>query len=165
MRFSSRFLSTVVRRRSIRETHKVFLDQVKGHGEGKITLEKNARIAVMTLNNSLKRNAVSGTMMNDLADIVDGLPSYRDGIAALIVTGAGNEAFCAGADFSLVKNVVNTPNMGVLMSRFMIDCFEAIRQSGLVSLCYINGSALGSILLDELYIFFLFLIALNFVMH
>lgn len=129
--------------RSIRETHHEFLAKVSNQGTGTISIEKRHRLAVITLNNPSKRNAISGTMMNDLADIVDNLPSFSDNIAALILTGAGTEAFCAGADFSLVKNVVNTPDMGVSMSRFMIDCLETIRQSGLISLCYINGPALG----------------------
>jgi len=56
-------------------------------------------IAVVTIANEPRRNAMTRPMMADLAQLWDRLdtdPSCR----AVILTGAGDKAFCAGADIS-----------------------------------------------------------------
>jgi enoyl-CoA hydratase/carnithine racemase len=132
----------------LREVHAQFLDMVRDQGAGEITFEIDNRIGEIKLRNAKKRNAMSGKMMNDLANIVDeivpekSLPCKYD-ITGLILTGEGDDAFCAGADFHLIKTIVNTSEKGGIMSEFMTDCLERIRQSGVVSLCHINGSAHG----------------------
>jgi ethylmalonyl-CoA/methylmalonyl-CoA decarboxylase len=60
----------------------------------------------------------------------------------LILRGEG-KYFCSGLDFSLAQSTVNTSQRGGLMLDFMTDALNRIRQSGLVSLCLINGPALG----------------------
>jgi enoyl-CoA hydratase/carnithine racemase len=82
--------------------------------------------------------------MYQLADIVDGLSSNQNNdLTCLVIRGVGDDAFCSGASFDLVKNVVNNPLKGKMMAEFMTDCLNRIRQSGLISICYINGPALG----------------------
>ena len=85
--------------------------------------------------------------MFQLADIVDNYITHTslipNDLVCLVIKGSGSDAFCSGASFSLVKNVVNDSNKGKLMAEFMTDCLNRIRQSGLISLCYINGPALG----------------------
>jgi enoyl-CoA hydratase/carnithine racemase len=58
-----------------------------------------SHIAVVTIANEPRRNAMTRAMMSDLAGLWDRLdadPACR----AVIVTGAGEKAFCAGADIS-----------------------------------------------------------------
>ena len=38
---------------------------------------------------------------------------------------------------------MNTPELAILMSQFMTDAFTRLRCSGLVSVCLINGTAVG----------------------
>lgn len=38
---------------------------------------------------------------------------------------------------------MNTPELAILMSQFMTDAFTRLRCSGLVSICLINGTAVG----------------------
>lgn len=57
------------------------------------------RIATVTLHRPEKMNAFTGTMMNELLDAFDRTDADDD-VRAVIVTGSGDRAFCAGADLS-----------------------------------------------------------------
>jgi len=56
------------------------------------------RIALITIDNQAKRNAMSRDMMRELVALWDRL-EVSD-CRAIVVTGAGEQAFCAGADVS-----------------------------------------------------------------
>jgi len=59
--------------------------------------EAERHVVLVTLDNQAKRNAMSRAMLAELADLWDRLaadPSCR----AVVVTGAGDKGFCAGAD-------------------------------------------------------------------
>ncbi|MDX2235144.1 MAG: crotonase/enoyl-CoA hydratase family protein [Hyphomonadaceae bacterium] len=56
-------------------------------------------IATITLNRPEKMNAFTGQMMLDMIAAFD-LTDADDAVKAVIVTGAGDRAFCAGADLS-----------------------------------------------------------------
>lgn len=128
--------------------HDEFLSMVKGHGEGDITLTKHDGYASIVIDNRRKRNSITGRMMFKFACIVDELTGeQRDAqdklLVAVVLTGAGSEAFCSGADLGLAREVLDTPAKGGLMSAFMTDALNRLRQSGLISLCSLNGPALG----------------------
>ena len=55
-------------------------------------------IAQITIDNPAKRNAMSRAMMKDLAGMWDRLEISP--VRAIVLTGAGDKAFCAGADVS-----------------------------------------------------------------
>lgn len=129
--------------------HAEYLSLVSNQGEGNVKMEVLDNVAVLSFSNPSKRNAMSGKMMNNMAELIDQIcddtcpTKLSDRVVGLILKGCGNEAFCAGADFSLVKTIVNTPEKGVLMSQFMTDALNRLRQSRLISVCVINGPALG----------------------
>lgn len=56
-------------------------------------------IATITLNRPEKMNAYTGTMMAEMVDAFDRTDG-NDSVRAVIVTGAGDRAFCAGADLT-----------------------------------------------------------------
>lgn len=56
-------------------------------------------IATITLHRPDKMNAFTGTMMNELIGAFDRTDADDD-VRAVIITGAGDRAFCAGADLS-----------------------------------------------------------------
>ena len=68
-----------------------------------INLEISDGIATLTLNRPEKMNAFTNTMMNEIIDAMD-VTDADDSVRAVIFTGAGERAFCAGADL--------TPNDG-----------------------------------------------------
>lgn len=136
------------------ETHKEFLELVGDVGEGRVKLDmqRYERIAELVIDQPARRNAVSGRMMRQLADAVDhllqsaaaaGEGATKDQPVGLIIRGTGGEAFCAGADLGLVGEVVNTPERGAMMSAFMTDALNRLRQSALISVACLNGTALG----------------------
>jgi enoyl-CoA hydratase len=59
--------------------------------------EAARHVALITIDNQPKRNAMSRTMMAELAEIWERL-SASDDCRCIVVTGAGQRAFCAGAD-------------------------------------------------------------------
>jgi ethylmalonyl-CoA/methylmalonyl-CoA decarboxylase len=133
---------------SLREKHRYFLDSIKAHGAdngGSISLrETSSNLVHICINNSNRRNAISGTMMNDLADIVDmlTLSEQRPAPTCAIVSGSG-DFFSSGADFQLATEYVNTSERGHQMSLFMTDALNRLRRAPIVSVAVINGPALG----------------------
>jgi len=53
-------------------------------------------VTLVTIDNQPKRNAMSRAMLGELAELWDALD--RSGCRAVVLTGAGDRAFCAGAD-------------------------------------------------------------------
>ncbi len=64
-----------------------------------ILLEKDGPIATITLNRPEKMNAYTRVMMQEMIDALDDTDA-DDNIRAVIFTGAGDRAFCAGADLT-----------------------------------------------------------------
>jgi enoyl-CoA hydratase/carnithine racemase len=61
-----------------------------------LTLEREERFAVITLNRP-PANAISEQLVKDLAAALNSVET-DDGVRAVIITGAGDRIFCAGAD-------------------------------------------------------------------
>ena len=64
-----------------------------------IKLESEGAIAVLTLHRPDSMNAFTGKMMYEMIEAFD-ITDADDSIRAVIVTGSGERAFCAGADLS-----------------------------------------------------------------
>ncbi|MGB3753795.1 MAG: crotonase/enoyl-CoA hydratase family protein [Parerythrobacter sp.] len=64
-----------------------------------ILLEKRNRIATLTLDRPDRMNAFTPTMMDELVAAIDETDADDD-VRAVVVTGAGERAFCAGADLA-----------------------------------------------------------------
>lgn len=57
------------------------------------------QIATITINRPEKMNAFTGTMIKEMTDAFDRIDADDD-VRAVVVTGAGDRAFCAGADLT-----------------------------------------------------------------
>ncbi|MDG6077691.1 enoyl-CoA hydratase [Erythrobacter litoralis] len=64
-----------------------------------ITLDIADGIATLTLNRPEKMNAFTSTMMAEMIDAIDATDA-DDTVRAVIITGHGERAFCAGADLT-----------------------------------------------------------------
>ncbi|MEL7452752.1 MAG: crotonase/enoyl-CoA hydratase family protein [Pseudomonadota bacterium] len=64
-----------------------------------IKLEISDGIATLTLHRPEKMNAFTGKMMYEVIEAFD-ITDARDDVKAVIMTGSGEKAFCAGADLS-----------------------------------------------------------------
>lgn len=129
--------------------HAEFLHLVRNHG-GRGSLMQfryvNDKFAEIVFANAAKKNCITGTMMYQLAEIVDQLESdllSSHKPLCLLIRGEGNDTFSSGADLSLVSDLINSPERGAMMYHFMSDALNRIRNSAAISACAINGLALG----------------------
>ncbi|KAG7163573.1 ethylmalonyl-CoA decarboxylase-like isoform X2 [Homarus americanus] len=111
-------------------------------GEGQVSLVKDdvSGIATITLEHAQKKNALSGQMMVQLADITEELFSWSLGKAVILQ--AQGDTFCSGGDLTTVKAISN-PNDGLLMSTLMHNTLTQLYCLPLVTLCLVHGKALG----------------------
>jgi len=123
--------------------HGDFLDLICDHGDGNIHFIPG-KIADIILDNPGKRNALSGKMIVQLIRIIDEIVEDHE-CSSVILRGASSTqpSFCAGLDFSLAKDLINTPERGLEMCMLMTDALTNLRRSHLISLAAIHGPALG----------------------
>ena len=77
-------------------------------GTGKLLVEVSGTIAVVTINNPDKRNALSREIRGALPGVLAALDADPD-VRVLVVTGAGDKAFASGADISEFAELRTTP--------------------------------------------------------
>jgi enoyl-CoA hydratase len=106
-----------------------------------VSYEVDAGVATVTLNNPEKRNMLSAQM---LAELVDAMKSARDAedVRAVVLTGAGDKVFCAGADLGGFA-----ADMPLVQKHFASDLFleffRLMPRLGKPSLCAANGHVLA----------------------
>ena len=103
--------------------------------------EVSGGVATVTLNRPEQRNALSNTL---LAELVDAMETVREdpGVRAVVLTGAGEKVFCAGADlggFAADVPLVDKHFASDLFLRF----FRLMPRLGKPSLCAANGHVLA----------------------
>lgn len=112
--------------------------------EGKrVTLTYKGRIAILTLNRPEHRNALTEAMAQEFQQAVREIKDRSD-LGCVILTGAG-EAFCAGADLSMLMNWMkqDTRTLEQSLNRFY-DAFLTLTDLEIPVLAAINGPAIGA---------------------
>lgn len=98
-------------------------------------------IATVTLNNPEKRNMLSAQM---LAELVAAMKRARDSedVKAVVLTGTGEKAFCAGADLGgfAAEVPLIQKHFG---SDLFVEYFKLMPRLGKPSLCAVNGHVLA----------------------
>jgi enoyl-CoA hydratase len=109
-------------------------------GYENILYEKRDGIAYITFNRPKVLNALNRRTVEELRDA---LLDARDDetVRVLILTGAGEKSFVAGADIG--ELAVQTPVQGKEFSLFGQSVFHLLETMGKPSICAINGFALG----------------------
>jgi enoyl-CoA hydratase len=92
--------------------------------DGNVQLERKNKIAIVTINRESKKNAFDESMFSSLETITDELK--QDLPRAIVITGAGNEAFCSGFDVNpenpLVADILKVlENNDIEPARQLID--------------------------------------------
>jgi enoyl-CoA hydratase len=105
-----------------------------------ITVEERGTLLFVRLNRQDKRNALTRGMLENLTKLFSDL-QQRDDLRAVILTGTGNEAFCAGTDIS---ELAGLDEAGALAAarRGQSAC-EAIELCGVPVIVAVNGTAAG----------------------
>jgi len=105
-----------------------------------VVVEVRGTTAWVTLNRPEVRNALSRQLNLTLAEIASGF-EQRDELRAIVITGAGDKAFCAGADLK-ERRGVSAAETGPYLNAIA----GAINEWGRVrkpTICAMNGSAYG----------------------
>ena len=105
-----------------------------------VKVDTDGGIATVTVNRPEKRNALNAEIVTQLFHTfleLDGDPAVR----AVVLTGAGEKAFVAGADIGELAQM--TPLTGIEVSRAGQDAFRFIETMRMPVIAAINGFALG----------------------
>ncbi|MEL7832465.1 enoyl-CoA hydratase/isomerase family protein [Fodinibius sp. Rm-B-1B1-1] len=106
-----------------------------------ITLEIDERgVATVTINRPKKLNALNDKVLNELADVFKAI-QVDDDIKAVMVTGAGDKAFVAGADIKELRELDN--RSGRMASQKGQQIFQLIEDTRKPVIAAVNGFALG----------------------
>jgi 3-hydroxypropionyl-coenzyme A dehydratase len=98
-------------------------------------------VATVTLNRPEQRNALSAQLLGELVDAV-GKVRDDDAVGSVVLTGAGDKVFCAGADLS--GFAADAPLVHKhFASDLFLEFFRLMPRLGKPSLCAANGHALG----------------------
>lgn len=106
----------------------------------KVLLQKDGNVAIITINNPKALNALSTEVLQDLEAAVLDVKNDKD-IYAVIVTGAGEKSFVAGADIAEMKD--KTVEEAAEYGRFGNKVFRDIETLEKPVIAAINGFALG----------------------
>lgn len=98
------------------------------------------QILTVTINRPDKLNAINATVMRELGEVMQEVYSNEE-IRSVIITGAGQKAFVAGADITEFNGVRED---GTRMSKKGQDIFAGIERSPKPVIAAINGFALGA---------------------
>jgi enoyl-CoA hydratase/carnithine racemase len=93
-----------------------------------------------TINGEARRNALSRAMVSELEGHVARVNRDRS-VRAVVLTGAGTKAFCAGAD--LKERATMSPDEVRAFLDQMRRTFRALELSDCVFVAYVNGAAFG----------------------
>ncbi len=107
---------------------------------GPVRLEVDAGIATVTLDRPEALNAISTELARALAATFEPLATRRD-LRAVVLTGAGDKAFCAGAD---LRERSGLDDHGWFVQREVFRrAFGAVRRCPLPTVAAVVGFALG----------------------
>lgn len=95
-------------------------------------------VCLVTINRPEVRNALSAQVLTDVTAVLDYLRD-DDEVAVLVITGAGEKAFIAGADITQLQHYTPSTALESAMQRV----FNAIEDFPKPTIAAINGFALG----------------------
>ena len=101
-----------------------------------VLLDRHERVAVVTLNDPDRRNALNLELCAEMSDVMDDVEG-DDGVGAVVVTGTP-PAFCAGADLSQLGD---SQREGL---NAIYEGFLRVARSPLPTIAAVNGAAVGA---------------------
>lgn len=105
-----------------------------------IIYESRDSIAIVRLNRPEKLNALSGDMLFELRSAFERI-AHSSEVRAVILTGTGSQAFCAGTDIGELQHL--DAEQARLASRRGQDVGERIEQCPMPVIAAVNGVAAG----------------------
>ena len=108
----------------------------------KLIAEKDGAIGWLTFNNPARRNALGYAMWDGIAPIIEDFADDAD-IRVVVLRGAGDAAFSAGADISEFEAVRSTPEQVVHYDAAGDRASASIRGVGKPTIAMIKGFCVG----------------------
>ncbi len=105
-----------------------------------VLIEKKGPVGILTINRPDKLNALNTHVVQEITAAFKDLESDPD-VRVIIITGAGNKAFIAGADISEMKEI--TPLEALEFASRGQKMLENMEKSDKIVIAAINGYALG----------------------
>lgn len=105
-----------------------------------VILEKEGHLAIVTMNRPKALNALNSETLKDLDAVITDLENDND-IYAVILTGAGEKSFVAGADIAEMKDL--DEKQGQEFGKLGNDVFLRLENLNKPVIAAINGFALG----------------------
>jgi enoyl-CoA hydratase len=106
---------------------------------GFITYEQQGLVGVITINRPKALNALNTSVLKELDETLDGI--NLDSVRAIILTGAGEKSFVAGADIGEMSSL--TKAEGEDFGKKGNDIFRRVETFPIPVIAAINGFALG----------------------
>jgi len=99
-------------------------------------------IAHFTINRPAKRNAVTLAMWKRMGEIFQSWADMPE-IRVIVLRGAGDKSFCAGADISEFANLRATPEQGAVYNAIVSKTYTIMRDIPKPTIARIEGSCMG----------------------
>jgi enoyl-CoA hydratase len=106
---------------------------------GFVDYEVKGNYAVITINREQALNALNSEVLDDLNKVIDGID--LDTVRAVVLTGAGEKSFVAGADIGEMSTL--TKAEGEAFGKKGNDIFRKIETCPIPFIAAVNGFALG----------------------
>lgn len=113
------------------------------HELGTLLYEVRDQVAVITINRPDRMNTLGGTMKPDLARAFFELARNDDHVRAVLITGSGDRAFCAGADIKERAADAVRGTEHFVRQKSTHELFRSIEEFEKPVVAAINGVALG----------------------
>ncbi len=124
------------------------MNELKGKPAGSfgfkdILYDKKDYRATVTINRPKVHNALNFNVLRELSEAFEDA-AFDDDIAVVVVTGAGNKAFCTGADIAEWNNeLLDSPNDLYKWMAAFIEMHDRLRNIGKVTIARLNGMVVG----------------------
>lgn len=103
-------------------------------------VEIDEKIAIVTFNRPKSLNALSKEVLHEFRDLLTNMGA-DDSVRVIILTGAGDKAFVAGADIRELKGMDSAA--ALTYSALGQDCFSLLEKMEKIVIAAVNGFALG----------------------
>jgi enoyl-CoA hydratase/carnithine racemase len=105
-----------------------------------LIVEAQGLVERWTINGEARRNALSRALVTELAAHVARVSADRR-VRAVVLTGAGTKAFCAGADLK-ERATMSEAEVRTFLTQLRAT-FRALEQSDCIFVAFLNGAAFG----------------------
>lgn len=105
-----------------------------------VLVEKKGRTGILTINRPDKLNALNAKLVGEILNAFESLDTDPD-VKVIVITGAGDKAFIAGADIAEMQDM--TPIQAMEFAQRGQKTLRTIEKSDKIVIAAINGYALG----------------------